>query len=642
MLIRTQFPGRKQRHDGSRVAGSKRSRATGHAFGLGLAIAAGSTAWAGGEVTSVLVEDRPATPFRYTVDGQTYTWGLGQNQIMTGLTVDGQFFDYSTAGSRVDLRRDDIAGVAVGNPCGVMVERLDDAGFELAADYPSDGSSSGNCDMAEVLSSRVINRGTVDLFSNVAPDAKNIERADFIFDQAIVAPLDAAGLNAAGHAVSEKRGNNAVQMAAILELDAFGQAAAYGPLVRINPIGCSDPDLCYADTQLQDNYAFFQNGFVAPQGLPTVTELSVERVSMAFVSTENLGLVAGQRYYGFSLFADDVDSALHVLTDPSSFPDNTDDADQVTGDDADIHGGLAGYFLGDSLSVVTGQVFLDNDGNGVFSDGDAGIGNIGVTIHEDSNGNGVFDASSDAPLHAPIETGPDGIFQIPGLPAGDVFVVLDENDPDLPGGVSLSPGNNPIVVPAGSGDIDDANFVFVSDAAGDGGAGSGSDPLDDNATAAVADAFTINQGETLVAPVLQNDIDGSAGGLTIVSVGESANATIEIDGDNIIYTPDFGFFGTDSFVYTIEDSEGVQSTGTVTVMVERFSDINNNGLNDFDECEAAGVDCGELRLETGVHGSGIGSLSWQTLLVFFSSLTATVFYRRRSAFKATRQQEASS
>lgn len=644
MLTHSPFPGRSQRLDDHRASVSFRPRPLSYALGLSLAMMASSAdVWAEGVVTGVLYEERPATPFRYEIDGETFTWGLGRNQIMTGLLVDGERFDYASANSRVELRRDDIAGVAVGNPCGVMVQRLDATGNELAADYPSDGSGTGNCDMPELLASRVINRGAVDLFSNLTPDAKNIERADFIFDQGIVAPLDDAALDGAGHTVGEKRGNNPVQMAAILELDAFGQAAAYGPLVRVNAIGCADSELCYAETDVRHRYAFFQNEFLAPQGFPTVTELSVETLSMAFVSARALGLQAGQRYYGFSLFADDVDAQLHTLTDPASFPDDTSDLDQVSGDDADIYGGLSGYLLGESLSVATGQVFLDVDGDGSFGSGDAGIGNIGIAVFEDSNGNGVFEGSTDAPLSAPIESGPDGQFQIPGLPDSDVFIVLDESDPDLPGGVTLSPGSNPILVPGGSGDVDDADFVFVSESdAGTTIGDADNGTLDDASTTAVADSFTINQGETLVAPVLDNDIDATGSGLSLVAVGDSDNASISIDGDNIIYTPDFGFFGTDSFVYTIEDSSGTQATGTVTVMVERFSDINNNGLNDFDECEAAGVDCGELRLETGVHGSGLGAVSVFGFLGLLLATGGAVWTRGRGRMRAMRGQEQSS
>ncbi len=691
---------------------------------LSLSMAYCAVALAAGEVERVLVDPRPATPTRYTVEGQTYTWGMGNNEVMTALVVNGERHDYADAISRVELRLDDIAGVTSGNPCGVMVERLDDQGFTLAADYPGDGSGTGNCDMAELLASRTINRGAVDLFSNIEPDAKNVERADFIFDSGLLAPIDGAAVDRAGHAVGEKRGNNPLQMAAILELDVFGQPSRYGPLVRVNPVGCEAGAICYGETDLEHDYAFLQNSFLSPQGFPTVTELSNEFVTMAFVSTEALGLQNAQRYYGFSLFADDVDASLHVLTDPATFPDDTyDTSSGVFGDDADVYGGLAGYFLADSLSIASGQVFLDDDGNGAFNEGDAGIGGIGIVVYLDVDGDGMLDPSVDVPLHDPIDSGPDGAFQLPGLADGDYLVVIDETDPDIPGGLVVAEGDNPAPISIGLNDADDVNFAFVdaqspaggedggadsgsgaddagaddsgaddagasdagasdagaSDAgAGDAGAGDagasdagasdagasdagasdsgtddagatdagatdagatdagaddsgstdGGDPAtgpdfqDESVTAAVGDSYVINQGDTLVAPVLDNDTDAVGDGLTIVSVGDSPNATIEIVGDTIVYTPNEGFYGDDSFVYTVEDADGTQASGTVTVEVERYSDINNNGLNDFSECEASGVNCGDLRLETGVHGSGLGALSWQTLFALLLLVSA--------------------
>ncbi len=74
--------------------------------------------------------------------------------------------------------------------------------------------------------------------------------------------------------------------------------------------------------------------------------------------------------------------------------------------------------------------------------------------------------------------------------------------------------------------------------------------------------------------------------------------------NQIDYRPNFGFYGTDTFLYTMQDGSGAQFSANVEVNVVRFSDLNDNGLNDFVEC-----DCTDLTLQTGVNGSGIGSLS---------------------------------
>ena len=131
-------------------------------------------------------------------------------------------------------------------------------------------------------------------------------------------------------------------------------------------------------------------------------------------------------------------------------------------------------------------------------------------------------------------------------------------------------------------------------------------------TTANPDSFSVNSGESASVDVLANDIDGAGGGLVITSISESPNATITELNGVITYTPNFGFYGTDSFLYVAEDVDGTAVTGTVTANVIRFSDLNNNGENDFIECE-----CTNLTLETGIRGSGVGSLS-QFAIAFIS------------------------
>ena len=839
-----------------------------------------------GEVSRVLVDEVPATPFRYSVDGRTYTWGLGTNQRMRGFVAADERFGYTDTVTRVELRRDDVADVAEGNPCGVFVQRLDDTGESLAADYPSDGSGTGECDMPELLASRIVNRGALDLFSNVLPDAKNIERADFVFDHGVLAPFVHGGRALAGHLVGEKRGNNPVRIAAILELDVFGQPAEYGPLIQIDAKHCAPERVCYGETDLVHEYSFFQNEMLVPQGFPSETERSVETVSMAFVDLQRLGLHAGQRYFGFSLFADDVDRNVHVLTDPATFPDDTSDPEISAGDDADVYGGLAGYFVAERLNVGSGRVYLDEDDDGAFGEGDAGIPDIGITLYADTNGDGAFDALVDEALSDSTDSDPRGLFQLPGLADGGYFVVLHEGDPDLPGGLDLVPGSNPHALFVSGGDVDGIDFPFsngsgpagggadggtgdgstsgdggadgdgtddsgagsadaggadagtggdagagdagaddsgagnadaggadagtggdggagdgaadggggdagdggagdggagdgavdgdggtddggtddggtddggaadggASDAgdAGDGGAdgdgsgagdgtgdggtgeadaggtgtggtdaggdaggddtggadaggedagaadggagdgtgagagdgagtadggatsgttdggtsgggttdgGAGDDggddgdqgagdggdagtdtggvigrpDGDDSSTNAVADSASTDQGRAVSIDVLANDTDAVGDGLTIVAVSLSPDATVTLetaaDGAQTVgYAPDFGFFGIDTFMYTIVDGDGTEATGTVTVSVGRYSDIDGNGFNDFVEC-----DCTDLTLETGVNGSGIGRVSFATLAALAgASLLGAALRRRRT------------
>ena len=693
---------------------------------------------AAGEVSQIKTVDEPATPTRYEIDGTTYTWGMGTNQVMEGFTAHSQSFQFSGTADRVELVRNNIDNVSTGNPCGVFVERLGASSEVLKANYPSDGSDTGNCDMAAMLASRVVNRGALNLFSNIGPNPKNVERVDYLYDHGVLAPLTQAALAGSGHVVAEKSGNNPLQIAAVTKLDVFGQPAAYGPLIYVHRNGsCTGDAICYGITNLRHNYSFFQNNSNAPQGYPSFLKDSTESVGMAFISLETLGIEAGDVYYGYSYFADDVDEKLHTLTDVTTFPQDTDDEKILFGDGPDIYGGVAGYFLSDDLNIATGAVFKDENGDGVHDEDEAGISDIGLSLYEDTNGDGVFTLEHDTQLGSSFNTDMNGDIRVPGLEDGVYFLLLDESDPDLPPAISLVPGSNPAMIVINGNDADGINFGFISDtgptdggsdsgdtggadsgntggadsgntggatdtggtdsgntggtdtgntddggatdsgatdsgntdgatdtggtdsgntggtdtgSTDDGGTDSGTtdsggtdsggtdsgttDPgtndggfliINDGANETVAnpDAARVTQGMAVTIDVLANDTDASGQGLTIVGEPTSSNATIVVQDGMLVYTPNFGFIGGDSFLYVIEDGAATQSTGTVNVSVVRFSDINDNGLNDFDEC-----DCDNLTIEVGVEGSALGASSIMSFLL----LTLMLGLRRFARF----------
>ena len=756
-----------------RADGRADGRATGRrgerfaAIGLGLAVALVplAAARAAGEVSGVRTVERSGTPFRYEAGGTAYRWGEGANTQLEGFTSEGRDYGYALTADRVELRRDDVADTAGGNPCGVFVERLDASSAVLAADYPrgaADADADGRlCDMAALLRSRTVNRGTLDLFSNRSPDAKHVERVDYLFDSGILAPVTPEGLGRAGHLVAEKGGNNRLKIAAVLSLDAFGQPASYGAQVLVREAGCGSDELCYGVTDLVHHYAFFHTAPGAPQGYPVAGRQSTEAVAMAFVSGERLGLHAGQRYFGFSLFADDVDTDDHDLLDPSSFPDDTQDSHVADGDSADVYGGLSGWFIDETLSNGSGRVFLDENGDSLPNEGEAGIADIQIQLYRDTDGDGLFDPARDEPVCNATDTDTHGRFVLPGLPDGDYFAVVRENDPELPSGLELV-GVNPRPFTIAGLDDDTLDFAFTdpdggaggdagddagddggaadgdgtdtgtgggtgSDAGGDGGAtdgdgtdtgtgggtgsdagddggatdgdgtdtgtggdtgsdaggdsgatdgdgtdtgtggdtgsdagddggatsgdgpdtgtdtgtggdtgsdagtpddgtdtgtGAGGEPdpganLDDPVTVARRDVFDVRQDVGTPLDVLANDSDAAGEGLSIIRVADTQNATIviETDGGGLLYTPDAGYSGPDSFVYEIRDGEGEEASGTVTVNVLPFSDVNGNRVDDYAEC-----DCTDLTLETGIHGSGVGRPSLALLALLASAL----------------------
>jgi len=82
---------------------------------------------------------------------------------------------------------------------------------------------------------------------------------------------------------------------------------------------------------------------------------------------------------------------------------------------------------------------------------------------------------------------------------------------------------------------------------------------DDSATTAYETAVTVD--------VLANDSDEDGDKLTIQSTTSPKNGTVKNDNGKLVYTPNDGFSGKDSFDYTISDGED-EATATVTVTVE--------------------------------------------------------------------------
>lgn len=677
-----------------------------------------SVSHAAGEITSVVTSLKTANPLQYQVAGESYSWGEGDDQIIDGFVYQGHTYRYLRVAAEVRLQRVDRPGLTSGDPCGVFAQRTHNGFQSLAPSYPGSLSGNGNCDMAAMMASRVINRGTLDTFSNTGPNPKNIERIDFVFPAGIFTPVTPGQLAATGHIVAEKRGNNPVQIAAIIELDEEGEPARYGPLVMVHSHGCSDPQICYGITAEMHDYSFFQS----PANVPVVTNAdehgsayatytgeSTEHLGMAFVSVDDLGLRAAQTYYGFSYFPRDVDASQHNLLDPFSFPSDTADDYITPADGADIYGGVSAYFLLGSAALTTVNVFLDQNGNAIQDPDETGLSDISVNLYNDTNSNGVLDGE-DTNVGQTLVTGQDGSINIAALPEGNYVLLLDENDPDIPAGLELSPGGNPLVFAETGGSQNELQFTFVqsttpiqndggsdpnlgsnsagesdgngdaggngsgsgsagdgtdgntsgttgssgggfsdsgssdsgsTDGSGDGATGGNGDGSTDGTTNGTDDGGTGSDGNTdsntdgntdgsvgsaipiatpdvatghqnmvVTIDVLQNDVDPVGGGLTIVSVSSVEHGEAQIVGNTIVFQPDYDFLGQENFVYTIEDANGQMASGTVSVNVVRYSDINNNDINDYDECQ-----CSDLRLITGVDGSGVGTLSMSTLLL---------------------------
>ena len=81
------------------------------------------------------------------------------------------------------------------------------------------------------------------------------------------------------------------------------------------------------------------------------------------------------------------------------------------------------------------------------------------------------------------------------------------------------------------------------------------------------DSATTDQGTPVTIDVLENDTDPDGDQINLMAAGEPANGSVLIENGSVIYTPDEGFSGTDSFTYMIFDGFNF-SEATVEVTVE--------------------------------------------------------------------------
>lgn len=90
--------------------------------------------------------------------------------------------------------------------------------------------------------------------------------------------------------------------------------------------------------------------------------------------------------------------------------------------------------------------------------------------------------------------------------------------------------------------------------------------------AASNDTASTGEDMAVIINVLANDSDPDSDPLAVDSVViQGSNGTVTNNGSDVTYTPDTGFIGTDSFVYTVTDGKGGYDTATVTVTVTEIS-----------------------------------------------------------------------
>ncbi len=138
---------------------------------------------------------------------------------------------------------------------------------------------------------------------------------------------------------------------------------------------------------------------------------------------------------------------------------------------------------------------------------------------------------------------------------------------------------------------------------------------------AVSDNATIDQDQAITVDVLINDSDSDNDPLIVSIATAAASGTAIVNADNTItYTPHAGFFGSDSFTYTVDDGLGGNDAATVnitvnevvsaddtfvgTLTVEEFD--GQDGIDTVDYSAATGRVTVNLLNGTGTHHEAAG------------------------------------
>lgn len=100
-----------------------------------------------------------------------------------------------------------------------------------------------------------------------------------------------------------------------------------------------------------------------------------------------------------------------------------------------------------------------------------------------------------------------------------------------------------------------------------------------DAPIAAFDTATTYKNRPRVIPVLDNDNDPDGDPTTVTFVGPPLNGTAELQGNEVRYTPNRNYVGTDRFRYAVCDNQGLCDSADVFVTVlERTELVVSNGL----------------------------------------------------------------
>ncbi|WP_414575210.1 Ig-like domain-containing protein [Anabaena sp. CCY 9402-a] len=168
---------------------------------------------------------------------------------------------------------------------------------------------------------------------------------------------------------------------------------------------------------------------------------------------------------------------------------------------------------------------------------------------------------------------PQGDFDFTGFYFNITSQVATVSAPIFPDGIPETPQSVVYTLQSGAGYTVDPSFSAVTVNFYDNPSQVPPPPPPPNdPPVAVNDSYSTNAGQQLVVNVangvLSNDTDAQADPLTAAVLQAPSNGSLSLNTDgSFAYTPNVGFFGTDSFIYLANDSKVNSAPATVSITV---------------------------------------------------------------------------
>ncbi|MDD5265141.1 MAG: Ig-like domain-containing protein, partial [Candidatus Bipolaricaulis sp.] len=232
---------------------------------------------------------------------------------------------------------------------------------------------------------------------------------------------------------------------------------------------------------------------------------------------------------------------------------------------AEIRGFAVLYTPAPGFSGVDGFTYVAIDGEGGSASAQVTI-NVAVVNHAPSAVGGHVDTDEDVAITIAVpenDTDPDG----------DALTLQSVTQPTH--GSLTKSGATVTYTPNGGFHGDDAFTYTISD--GRGGTASGTITITvadvNDPPIARDDGASTNEDASLIVSVLANDSDPDGDPLVVDSVTAPSSGDVEVRGPTVVYTPAAGFFGVDTFTYSVGDGRGGFASGAVTIHVAGVNDL---------------------------------------------------------------------